>query len=375
MKESVRRFTAVAIAVAALSGSAATMPPPGAEAARLVAAAPDRADLARDLQRLAAAERQTLAELLELRLRVDRLEQSLEQLGREIALRQVRLDELRRQEERLAARLARVKDLAAKRLRVLYEEGQLGYLDVLLGAATFGDFVSRLGIIRDLIEYDQRVLSDLRRLRAGAAQAREELAGETDALAADQRRLQDDRDRRAAAAVELDRRLSALRGDRARFEARLAELDRAWAVAYPDLRELVDALLQVRPDLSDLQADVQVQFAPLRARIELTDAALSRYLEGKGVRRLRLTFTEQGLSIEGGGDAPVRVDGRLVPDGAGLSLQIDRVALHGLPVDRSAWEELFGRRRIVLQPISAPVAYRVKEVRTAPGRLIILIEA
>lgn len=363
------------------AGAAEPSPPPavrpgtGPGAPAEAGGLSERGGLAEDLRRLAADERQALAQLLDLQLQVRQIDGRLADLGREIDRRHARLAELGREEERLVARLARVRDLAARRLRLLYERGQLGYLDVLLGAATFQDFLSRLGVIRDLVAYDQRVLSELKRLRADVARGRLEAAAERDALAADQRRLAEERDRRAVAAQDLERRLAALRGDRARFEARLAELDRVWAAAFPDLREMVDALLQLSPDLKELDPRVEVQFAPLRARVEIAEAALDRYLRGKGVDRLRLGFVEGGLVVTGEPAVPLRVEGTIEPDGAGLRVDVRAVTLHGIPVDRAAWAELLGRQRIVLQPIAAPVAYRVTEVRSVPGRLTIALEA
>ncbi|MDO4562938.1 MAG: peptidoglycan DD-metalloendopeptidase family protein [Clostridia bacterium] len=47
------------------------------------------------------------------------------------------------------------------RARIMYEKGTSTYLEVLLGAESFGDFISRVELVRQITQYDKKILSNL----------------------------------------------------------------------------------------------------------------------------------------------------------------------------------------------------------------------
>jgi len=59
------------------------------------------------------------------------------------------------------------------RLVEIYENGRIGYIEVLLGAASFKDFVRRTDLLSQVINRDRDVLAELRRLQARIARERE----------------------------------------------------------------------------------------------------------------------------------------------------------------------------------------------------------
>lgn len=48
-----------------------------------------------------------------------------------------------------------------KRLKVLYEEGSVGYLEVILNSKSFSDFLERCEIVKSLAEYDNQILDQM----------------------------------------------------------------------------------------------------------------------------------------------------------------------------------------------------------------------
>ena len=71
-----------------------------------------------------------------------------------------------------------------KRVRSIYENGQISYLDVLLGAKNFQDFVNRIEIVRKILSNDAKLI-------ASVTKQRDELAAQKVALQSEQKRLKE----------------------------------------------------------------------------------------------------------------------------------------------------------------------------------------
>ena len=86
----------------------------------------------------------------------------IEQTNTQIAQSQAEIETLNKEiavvQERITQRTAILKDRA-----VTYQEngGQIGYLDVIFGASTFGEFIDRLGAVATIFEADTEILEKL----------------------------------------------------------------------------------------------------------------------------------------------------------------------------------------------------------------------
>lgn len=65
-----------------------------------------------------------------------------------------------------------------KRMRDIYENGQISYVDVLLGAADFTDFATRVDILRRVLNQDVSLISKIKAERELVVQKRAELAND-----------------------------------------------------------------------------------------------------------------------------------------------------------------------------------------------------
>lgn len=74
------------------------------------------------------------------------------------------------------AELDVTKKLYCKRLRNIYENGQINYLDVLLGAKDFSDFSSRMFLLQRIIQKDSDMLDKLKNQKAALEQEKQALA-------------------------------------------------------------------------------------------------------------------------------------------------------------------------------------------------------
>jgi len=131
-------------------------------------------------------------------VRVGNLRAQLSQTNAAIGSVNVRLDELSAQqhvtEKRLAwttiqlsaakATLKRHSDALKRRLVDIYQHGDLGYIDVLLSATSFSDFVERWDDLRLLIAANQRAIRARRTAEKKVASAEQELEATQAALQA-----------------------------------------------------------------------------------------------------------------------------------------------------------------------------------------------
>lgn len=69
-------------------------------------------------------------------------------------------------------------ELFCKRVRAMEEQGKVEYWSVLFRASSFSDLLGRLDVVNEIMEYDQRVIDDLKVLQALTAQKKAELEGQ-----------------------------------------------------------------------------------------------------------------------------------------------------------------------------------------------------
>jgi len=135
--------------------------------------------------------------------------------------------------------LRRHQDALNRRLVDAYEHGDLGYVDVLLAARSFGDFIERWNDIRYLVKANQSTIRARRAdeahvtgIERGLEGTQAELAGET---------AQVDQQRRALDGLALQRKtlLAAADAQRANVQTQVAQLDEESAQGEADLENSI----------------------------------------------------------------------------------------------------------------------------------------
>jgi len=160
------------------------------------------------------------------------LDRSIEAKAREIETLTAKLTqteaELAQAEAALAAAEKNLQETEAQfrqRLRDIYTEGSVGYLDFLFGATDFNDFISRVEFLKHIIAFDTALVNEMTARRAKVAEYR-------NLVAARRERLLSLRAQEKAVQAELLARqdekeslLSRAQYDLARFEAELDALE------------------------------------------------------------------------------------------------------------------------------------------------------
>ena len=75
----------------------------------------------------------------------------------------------------LTKKLEAQRKVLERRMRDIYKNGQVNYLDVLLGAKDFGDFVTRMDILKKILAYDTALIQGTRADKEKLAKAKAQL--------------------------------------------------------------------------------------------------------------------------------------------------------------------------------------------------------
>ena len=95
-------------------------------------------------------------------------EEVIQELTRSIAETN---EELAKAEEKLAEKQA----LFETRIRVMYENGETSYMEVLLNSDSFSDMLSNMEIVSQIMEYDKNVVTEVQQMRDSIEQMKEKL--------------------------------------------------------------------------------------------------------------------------------------------------------------------------------------------------------
>ncbi len=99
---------------------------------------------------------------------IGRIETQIEQTKEDITLKQ---EELKAAEEEFQ----KYEAVFMVRARAMYENSEIDYLEILFGADDFGDFLSKIEMISQLMDYDNGILEKLNETKEKIAAAKEEL--------------------------------------------------------------------------------------------------------------------------------------------------------------------------------------------------------
>jgi murein DD-endopeptidase MepM/ murein hydrolase activator NlpD len=113
---------------------------------------------------------------------IEDLEQRLHSAEKDLEIVENLLSELegkivitQREYDRAVAEAVEQKELLNKRVRVMYQNGTIGYLAVLLNSSSFSDFISRMDLLRKIINYDVNILKERKTYRDAVEEKKKQL--------------------------------------------------------------------------------------------------------------------------------------------------------------------------------------------------------
>lgn len=223
-----RRFIAAILVVGLTAGFIAARP------------APARADALQDLQKLQQQQNDLNAQIDALRQQKTKTKADYNRVQSQIAQKQDQLKTLQKQLNGLETQLAQtvadvdqatqdLQDAQARldgrtnlletRLRTVYEEGSVSYLEVLLSARDFSDFVSRVELLRQIVAGDVSLVQEIKSERA-------DVEAKKQALQQKQATIASMRDQTASQTAALSSLAATLKQQKSQLSSNLSELAR-----------------------------------------------------------------------------------------------------------------------------------------------------
>ena len=195
------------------------------------------------------------AQLDEARAKVGSIQAQLDDTNRNIAAVNGRLGDLQAQvrstQRKLAwnkvqlaaaqATLKRHQDALNRRLVDAYEHGDLGYVDVLLRARSFGDFVERWNDVRFLVKANEATIRDRKADQAHIVAIQTGLLGAQSELQAAEAQAHQQQVALDGLAAQRQQLLSAADAERQHVQTEVNELDEETAASEAQLEALIQA--------------------------------------------------------------------------------------------------------------------------------------
>ena len=148
---------------------------------------------------------------------IDKLQTSIEQKETEI----------QKAENEIAKTIKEIKereDGLNQRLRTMYKNGSIGYLDVLLGSGSISEFISNLEMIQRIYKNDQNILVVLEEQQKELEEKQAALEREQEELAARQAEAKDKKDALKGDQEALQNKLDALNAEAERIGDEIASM-------------------------------------------------------------------------------------------------------------------------------------------------------
>jgi len=329
-----------------------------------------------DQASLAERERELAAELLAWDVKIEAARREQERLRQEIPAVERSLAGAEAGLAESGARLDGGMERLGRWVNFLYRYGAVSYLEVLLGAVDFNQFVERAEMVGMIIAGQVRMLDEVREAVAlkreqalALERARAELAAKSSLLAENLKEMEEAKAGRGAFLAEIGQQSAVL-------AAKVARTETLWYRSLDSLHYLLTHLdvlpwRKLKPD--------KVAFTGKGLRLEVSEGVINRTffeegdakLAGLSVRCAPGLFTISGEAPEGAG---FRLDGNFVPAREGkVRFQPQNMYLAGTPVSREVVGFVSSERGMAMDFGGYLHGYCIAGVRAEERKLVVTL--
>lgn len=164
-------------------------------------------------------------ELTELNNGLQEISNELADTQDEIAAKNVEIEAAESRIAELTTRSESQYEAMKKRVQYMYENGNQSYLELLLGASSFSDFLNRMEYAKSIYEYDRQELSDYQDTLAELKQQKEDLETAKEELLAAEQTKQEQKSKADSLVAVQQEKISAAKSDVADAETEIADTD------------------------------------------------------------------------------------------------------------------------------------------------------
>ena len=176
-------------------------------------------------------QKSTKEELEELDKQLEEANSKLESTKAELAATNQSLDKAKEELSKAEEAMEEQNIALNERIRVMYKNGNIGYLEVLLESQSFSDLVSRLDVVRTIMEYDFELLNSLEEKKNEIESKKEEIEKEQQRIVTLKNQLESKASQVENLHVSRQNHISKLDSEIAAFEKEMKDLERDAAEA------------------------------------------------------------------------------------------------------------------------------------------------
>ncbi|HWQ30824.1 MAG TPA: peptidoglycan DD-metalloendopeptidase family protein [Negativicutes bacterium] len=135
----------------------------------------------RTLMTQASREKKSVSQAIEeLDMKLTQAENELSTVEDQLTQLEGQIAVTTRELERASDEASGQKELLKKRVRVMYENGNVGYMSVIMDSTNFSDFISRVDFLKKIVDFDMNLLGKMKDYRDSVDQKRSQLKAEQD---------------------------------------------------------------------------------------------------------------------------------------------------------------------------------------------------
>jgi peptidoglycan hydrolase CwlO-like protein len=327
---------------------------------------------------LGEEEKQLIVELLNWDLKIEAAGLEQERLLQEIPLQKEMLATAEVQLAQNRVALEEGKARLGRWINHIYRYGALTYLDVVLGASDFNDFVERAEMVGIIIASQAKMLDEVhsftvmvREQAAAISRTHEELLIKSENLSFQYKEMETSRAGREGF-------LASLRAQSSDLAARVARSETQWYSSLNSLHYLL-ANLHTLPLYNLTPGKTELTFSGLR--LEYSDEEINRKLSeigdanlaGFSVRSYSGRFTVTGPASQAGGP-DFRVEGNFQMQGDGkVRYQPEILTLAGVPVGREVLGYVSSESGMVIDAGAYLDSFILSGINIEEGRIVITL--
>ncbi|MBR5316195.1 MAG: peptidoglycan DD-metalloendopeptidase family protein [Firmicutes bacterium] len=179
-------------------------------------------DLDDQMEQVEQEKEEASAEMSKLTKKVESAKEEVDKIQAKVDAKQKEINQAEKDIEKTKERIKKRQEGLNSRLRTMYKNGSVGYLDVLLGSNSISEFLNNMEMIQRIYRNDQDTLVELEEQHTELEQKQSDLEKEKAALDADLEEQKEKEEKLKTSQTELQEKIDALNAEADSISAEIA---------------------------------------------------------------------------------------------------------------------------------------------------------
>ncbi len=178
-----------------------------------------------EIKGLEKEKQSVMDEKKKLDVEVTAIEQDIDDVNSKIQEYEESIGEVEKELEKAEEKLEVQYETYKKRVRVMYENGSTGYLDVLLSSDNIGEFFEKIEVVSQIAEYDSNLMNKLKAEKQKIQDQKDELEALKERLVESKNSLQEKKDALDSKMRARDKMIQQIEGSKEELEKQLKAIE------------------------------------------------------------------------------------------------------------------------------------------------------